>query len=111
MKNKMIEILRELEAKATPGPWRYTDSDELIVDSERNLLFPCWGNTKLQYDYDYSDVLLVPNMRNALPKLLAVVEAAKEIDEILEDPESRKEIDSFTNQPLRAALAALEEEV
>jgi hypothetical protein len=102
----IIDLLKELEAKATPGPWRYSDSDELILDSENTLLFPCWGNIKLQQDYDYSDVLLVPNIRNALPKLLAVVEAAKQAVLDCEDAGCELIADN-----LNTALAALEEEV
>ncbi len=44
-----------------------------------------------------------------IEELEAVVEAAKELDEILQCDDARKEIDSFTGQPLREALAALEE--
>lgn len=41
-------------------------------------------------------------------KLVAVAEAAKEIVEILDDSASRKEVDSFTSQPLKIALENLE---
>lgn len=42
-------------------------------------------------------------------KLWQVVEAAREIVEILDDTDARKQIDSFTNQPLKNALKELGE--
>lgn len=97
-----IERLKQLEAGATPGPWYYRDSDESICDIDDNILFPGWSNPKLQGpDNDWSDVLLVTQMRNALPKLLAVVEAARW--QLMDNPEE-------TQKGLEDALAALEDE-
>lgn len=42
-----------------------------------------------------------------LTALLAVARAAQELDDILSDPDARREIDSFTGQPLHNALDAL----
>jgi hypothetical protein len=53
-----LDRLKELEAKATPGPW---------PKIEYSLLDPL---TSADREFIYA-------MRNALPKLLAVVEAAK----------------------------------
>ena len=53
-----LERLKELEAKATPGRW----------DVE---CMPEFAN--------YSDLQFIVEMRNALPKLLAVVEAGDEL--------------------------------
>lgn len=103
---QLIERIRELEAAATPGEWRYRDMDETIVDSNEQVLFPCWANRMLREVGDYADVMLVPEMRNALPRLLdrlekleAVAEAAKDVSLILNGP----------IQTLWDALAALED--
>lgn len=60
MKN-IIARLRALEASATPGPWNIATS------------------------FTETDDRLMEEMRNALPKLLDVVEAAKDIAPFLEE--------------------------
>jgi hypothetical protein len=66
---KLIERLRELEAVATPVPWEVESRNMVRTDL-----------TKLHKGYGISakpsDCQLIAEMRNALPKLLAVVEAA-----------------------------------
>lgn len=83
----LIERLKELEAKATPGPWNWDKCgkgflllveydgkgipwvlDGIVEDRE-------WGDASITGKR--ADMDLIAEMRNALPKLLAVVEAAK----------------------------------
>lgn len=66
----LIARLRHLEKGATCGPWRYRDMDETIVDSNEQILFPCWANRMLRETNDWADVLLVPEMRNSLETIL-----------------------------------------
>jgi hypothetical protein len=65
----MIDIaaLRALEAKATPGPWRflYYDGHQAIVRRDDDTLFYNPGP-----DPDTDDAELLCAARNALPELL-----------------------------------------
>ena len=71
-----LERLKELEAKATPGPWESVDfgvHSERVAIAGRGFLV----NDEVDSVYCHqSDADLIAEMRNALPKLLAVVEAA-----------------------------------
>lgn len=70
----MIDIAkhRELEAKATPGPWE--DEQCVIVDSDGHVLFA------EHYEYDIKpDVTLVVTMRNDHLALLDELEAARAV--------------------------------
>ncbi len=109
----MIKKLRELEAEASPGPWEHIHihfGEELIKmgqqvsfeDTERAR-----GYMQLE-----ADAVLVVELRNALPKLLAVVEAAKDT---LKDLQSHNSYcpdgHEISCRILENTLAALEEEV
>lgn len=80
----ILTHLRELEAKATPGPWEF---DRLDRKFEYEASYKVGRPGSTEYDYFISDDLyyntapalvdaeLIVAMRNALPKLLAFVEA------------------------------------
>lgn len=69
-----LELLKKLEAEATSGPWTYYDK----YDYDGVLA----GKTKIMENRAYypsapdsRDMQFIAEMRNALPKLLAVAEA------------------------------------
>jgi len=82
-----IDQLKELEAKATPGPWEHRQ-----VDGLNDIATPAgWID-------DCSDnFALIAAMRNAMPALLEVARAAKHAAEY------------FGSKDLSNALAKLEE--
>ncbi len=105
----LMNRLRKLEAEASPGSWEHIHihfGEELIKmgqqvsfeDTERAR-----GYMQLE-----ADAVLVVELRNALPKLLAVVEAAEAI-QLHVMPNDEAASDKLTI--LQEALAALEEEV
>lgn len=69
-----LERARQLEANATPGPWKdvsaYTDMPTASLHVEGASLIA--GDLMLE-----DDAALVAYVRNRLPELLAVVEAAR----------------------------------
>lgn len=90
----LIERLKELDAKATPGPWQWVQGNEVgdwhaivgprhdknwIKASDDFILTDgsACGEYSADIDVDGPDAHLIAEMRNALPKLLAVVEASK----------------------------------
>lgn len=92
---QFIERLRELEEAATPAPW--------IVEHA------CVNGPVYRIAGEYEPVIpqdakLIAEMRNALPKLLAVVEAAKGATAERDKIKRAGHINS-----LKHALAALEE--
>lgn len=66
-----IERLKELEAKATPGPWHADVPDQRIVSEKGKVV---------DYAFHDADLELIAEMRNNIAKLLAVVEAFKALD-------------------------------
>lgn len=70
---KTIERLKQLLAKATPGPWYRSQN---IVGSYHATSGIVYG--QICSDATWEDVDLIADTRNALPALLAVVEAAYE---------------------------------
>lgn len=84
---RIVDRLRELEAKATPGPWR-TEALSIgtrvrFSDSERR-----WSDDSvcaIESDMQYADAALIAATRNALGKLLAVAEAAMALRDANED--------------------------
>lgn len=82
----MIERLKELEAKATPGPWKVDLGNwEIERDhAERHVVLGItWQERQDQENqtywnmaHPYADMELIAELRNALPKLLAAMEAA-----------------------------------
>jgi len=105
-----VEMLRELEAKATPGPWRGVMRMVEIEDEARPDICTCntaffdqWRNDT-KWDRPDTEAIanaaLIAAMRNAMPALLRVADAAKARFEVW-TPE--------TYQELKEALEALEE--
>jgi hypothetical protein len=92
----VLERLKKLEEAATQGPWEVTKTSYpgqvLLVRGDAFT-----ASTQLPT----SDAKLIAEIRNVLPKLLAVVEAA--IWQLHDNPED-------TQQGLADALAALEDE-
>ncbi|MDA8311464.1 MAG: hypothetical protein M0Z46_12795 [Actinomycetota bacterium] len=93
-----IAELRELTRAATPGPWRPTTPDPTVLDllaeswssanGEEVADFPgaSWPQGPAWVDctdtglfFDPADAALIVAMRNALPALLDVVEAARDL--------------------------------
>ena len=87
----MIERLRELEQAATPGLWQFIEPHHLC----RADGYPLASMVTL-YRSRHADAALIAAMRNALPALLDVAEAA------------RYEHGCGGTCPLSRALAALE---
>jgi len=81
---KLIDRLKELDAKATPGPWQ---SVEYGVHSRKKAIAgrgfgPLIDNHVCDTVIcDQSDAELIAASRNALPKLLAFVEAYDDWEE------------------------------
>lgn len=103
-----IELLKNLDKLATAAPWRYRDCDENIVDSNERVLFPCWQNAMLQQGNDWSDVLLVAKSRNALSKLLDIVDQVRYLK--MEKEYGSYDVIELRMEQLFKALAALEED-
>lgn len=101
----MLERLKELEAKATPGPWQAVGNGVHAKDraiAGEGFLFDHEGVL-----CDDDDARLIAEMRNALPKLLALAEAAKKFKkEFLTRPREIYEPEAIE---LIDAIAALEE--
>lgn len=111
-----LDRLKELEAKATPGSWN-TDKNDIdrhrylvrIRTANRGILFRTTNYGKM-----IEDAELVVAFRNLLPKLIAVVEAAKLILPHIPDGDllgagKYSEHNQFARN-LRDALAALEQD-
>ncbi len=76
----IIQRLRELEATATPGPWE-AFAGSVIRGTREAYHHPLNDDGTPYYRYvgirESEDAVLIAEMRNRLPKLLAVVEAAR----------------------------------
>ncbi len=73
--------LRELEARATSGPWVTYDARSHVQALDGSLAVVChYGNT----DRPFSDAALISATRNALPGLLDELEAARKLLRLLE---------------------------
>jgi hypothetical protein len=88
---KPLEELRELEAKATPGPWEAIPGGEPPHVIDGQTAFDVLGPYPLQDDagggwMTEENAALIAAMRNALPALLDVAEAA--IKDGYDDPAS-----------------------
>lgn len=75
----IIDKLRELEAKAMPGPWEYQPDQDIPGHREPDYIRV--GNVHLRVDQELMQINvcdwhLIAAMRNALPALLRVAEAA-----------------------------------
>jgi len=89
--------LRALHGSSTPGPWEVGVGGGVVYAREH---VPGWGVADVRdgADTGLSDAELIAAMRNALPALLGVAEAAR-----------RCVTRSGTEQELWDALAALDE--
>lgn len=92
---KTIERLKQLLAKATPGPWSgyIQDNDPYgplvgIIDDHDTPhdVIRC-AETSFDVEPSTANVNLMAETRNALPALLAVVEAAEELSDNDDTPE------------------------
>lgn len=81
MPTDKIARLRELEAKATPAPWdidhdaRQGGADQIVEFRSGRTLTIAFGTSNGNED----DLPLIVSVRNALPHLLAIAEAAKHV--------------------------------
>ena len=98
----LLERLRELERQATPGPWRWTDVDygqgfesyKEATDGPFDALWSDGANKPVMVAQDASaysanfdtphdiDAEFIRFSREALPALIAVAEAARELAEV-----------------------------
>lgn len=106
-----LERLKELEAKATPGPWRSARVAESIEIRQEKFNKP---RIAYLYEVGRSDAEFLVAMRNALPSLLAVVEAAEATSPFCEEPTVTAmglvPCDVCPECLLRLSIAALEDE-
>ena len=102
---RLAERLRELLAKATPGPWQYHCSHIYGPDPERVFVTQAYGSAgNLVADRD-----LIVEAINALPTLLARIAALEEVLRAIEDMETNWAlgIDGGMVNARRAARKAL----
>ena len=118
-----IEDLRKLEAKATPGPWAFgpygdenkygvgvvmDENDEPIVGLDETDDGIVVESVAPEVD-GYANAALIAAMRNALPALLRVVEAAARAREVRSWSKVPRQVHAGESwQELDAALTALE---
>lgn len=79
----LIEKLKELDSSATPGPWCADLGNWDIEQIEPRNEICCFDpmsrdiHPENKRVHSYCDMEFIVELRNALPKLLAVVEAAE----------------------------------
>jgi hypothetical protein len=79
-----LDELKRLDAAATPAPWAIEDTDDgfryVMATHDRPWRQPICSNvTYYPTAVGVQDQALIAAARNALPKLIAVAEAAKEL--------------------------------
>lgn len=79
----LFSKLRELEKKATPGPWRSDSDGDVWTEAEKEYcpgmdqeLFRNLGTTRC--GPDRGDAALTAEMRNTLPKIFEVLDLYEE---------------------------------
>lgn len=73
-----LERLKELEAKATSAPWGFNNGEYWTsVTAGSSTVMDNTPND--QYAPGFEDMQLIAEMRNALPKILAVVDAISKL--------------------------------
>jgi len=115
-----LDELKRLEAAATPGPWRVDQCGEVYTEAVTEWdegagcdLYKTLLNTSYYSDGNPNGALTAA-MRNALPALLAVAEAARIPDEEQLVPDDDERAPGWVLVPrerlkaLREALSALE---
>jgi len=88
--NKLQESLRrlsELEAKATPGPWKIEGTDGLITEDGNVIVCETLPYEQVGI-YGENNPELIVAMRNALPRLIETIEIQQIALETLEVIES-----------------------
>lgn len=95
-----VERLREAERKATPGEWGTQSDGVQYLDPNVNLgwLTPHELVRGYEGEMDMADCELIALSRNALPALLATVEAAMDL---------ANDCSHWANEPMRSKAKAL----
>jgi hypothetical protein len=99
MTETTVTRLRQLEAQATPGPWRQERREVAVGGWE-------YGSVFIHDQDQEANAALIAAARNALPQLLDVVDAARA--HLTPRPIWKAYEFAFTENTLRAALAALD---
>src|SRR5688572_1872129 len=92
-----LDRLRQLERKATPGPWKYEPGD---VNAISGLPQVTWGVAGwvcfVAFPDRSPDAALIAEARNALPRLLDVAAAAWEYVDLRADVEHSAGVGTVT---------------
>ena len=101
-----ITELRKLMETATPGPWA---SEECDVFSENTIVAECMSSIESQY-LGEPEATLIAAMRNALPALLEIAEAAQVVSSQRNGPYLMADMDTtlHAEAALKQAIAKLE---
>jgi len=107
-----VQRLKDLLGRATPGPWHIQWTFN-VFGTDTRLAANCGGASSNRGDGEYAENVantkLITESRNALPALLAVVEAAEKFGQVVFDGvDFAKYIEA--KRELTAALAALNTE-
>ena len=86
----ILELLKKLDAEATPGPWRYLhayrDTPEYLREANIGTRSEeIISRDSGVYGPSTEDAELIIHMRNALPKLLNIIEAALKAGRAMRD--------------------------
>lgn len=104
-----IEELKKLEAEATPADWSQTGNGQHVLSHGYGTVCLVFGD-RPEPEW-LANARLIAALRNAAPKLIAVVEAALEAkrtrEASLDDPDFKASADVAWND-LCVVLAALE---
>lgn len=95
---KIIEKLKELDAKATKGPWAFDGCGDIWAVNETKRLVSSRDSsdgsigTTSYWTEGNPNAALIAELRNALPKLLAICEAVKIHDTVMRN-ENRTDLE------------------
>jgi len=103
---KFTDTLKELEAKATDGPWGYVNCNCGHSTCQRKQFHN--GMFYQGSGFDPQDAELIAYLRNHAQEIINLVEAAELIQGILDHP--TKSVTILDSAKLREALAALNKE-
>lgn len=103
------ELLRELEAAVTPGPWTVREGRIIVIPTRAP------GERFSTLFLDRANAEATADLRNVLPALIELVEAAEaetpREHHRLCDSRSGGDCDCYMRQPIPAALADLQREL
>ena len=90
----LVEYLRGLEAKATPGPWVVTPNGDAIYRGDKQDGGPCVvvapaGRVMGDPERLVADLTLIEEGHNALPALLRLVRAQEAMLRVYRDGDTR----------------------